>query len=59
MEETVFTAARRLVRDLNIDLNKGGIVTEDTQRSLHTLEREIIKQQTKDEQSKFIEDEKK
>jgi hypothetical protein len=57
-EETLFTAARRLVRDLNIDLQKGGIVTVDTQMSLHKLERQIVAQQQRDEQAKFIEESK-
>jgi hypothetical protein len=55
-EETLFTAARRLVRYLNIDLNKGGIVTVETQMALHSLEVQIVKQQTKDEQSRFLEE---
>jgi hypothetical protein len=55
-EETLFTAARRLVRDLNIDLQKGGIVTVETQMSLHKLEQQIVKQQRADEQAKFIAD---
>lgn len=58
MEETLFTAARRLVRDLNIDLQKGGIVTTETQMSLHRLERQIVAQQRADEQAKFMEKEK-
>lgn len=56
MEETLFTAARRLVRDLNIDLQKGGIVTTETQMSLHKLEVQIVKQQKRDEQAKFLEE---
>lgn len=56
MEETLFTAARRLVRDLNIDLGKGGIVTVETQMSLHKLEVQIVRQQKRDEQAKFIEE---
>lgn len=55
MEETLFTAARRLVRDLNIDLNHGGIVTVDTQKSLHLLEVQIVKLQKRDEREKFLE----
>jgi hypothetical protein len=58
-EETLFTAARRLVRDLNIDLGKGGIVTTDTQMSLHKLEVQIVKQQKRDEQARFLEEERK
>lgn len=58
MEETLFTAARRLVRDLNIDLGKGGIVTTETQMSLHKLEVQIVKQQKRDEQTRFLEEKK-
>ena len=36
-EETPFTAARRAVRDFNIDMNKGGIITVETQRTMETL----------------------
>lgn len=36
-EETLFTAARRAVRDFNIDMNKGGIITVETQRTMETL----------------------
>ena len=43
-EETLHTAARRVVRDMNIDLNKGGIVTVQTQRSLETLDRMVLKE---------------
>ena len=56
-DETLFTAARRLCRDLNIDLGKGGIVTVDTQMSLHKLEVQIVKQQKLDEQIRFLEEE--
>lgn len=57
-EESLLTAARRVVRFLNIDLNKGGIVTIDTQMALHTLEQQIVKLQKKEEQDKFLEEEK-
>lgn len=40
-EETIFTAARRAVRDFNIDMNKGGIITVETQRSMETLSRMV------------------
>ena len=43
------------MRDLNIDLGKGGIVTVETQMSLHRLERQIVKQQRRDEQDRFLE----
>lgn len=40
-EETLFTAARRALRDFNIDMNKGGIITVSTQQSMETLSRMI------------------
>jgi len=40
-EETLFTAARRVVRDFNIDMNKGGIITVDTQKSVETLDKQV------------------
>lgn len=40
-EETLLSAARRAVRDFNIDMNKGGIITVETQHSMHTLEQQI------------------
>lgn len=40
-EETLFTAARRAVRDFNIDMNKGGIITVETQRTMEQLSRMV------------------
>lgn len=52
-EETLFTAARRVVRDFNIDMNKGGIITVDTQKSVETLDKQV-RLQTEKEQLKEI-----
>lgn len=41
MEETLLTAARRAVRFYNIDMQKGGIITVETQMAFHTLEQQI------------------
>lgn len=38
MDETLLTAARRAVRNFNIDMNKGGIITEATEHALQTLD---------------------
>lgn len=41
-EETLLTAARRMVRDMNIDLQShGGIIRQVTQESLHTLDKQV------------------
>lgn len=41
-EETLFTAARRLMRFVNVDLNhNGGLLTEETQKALLDLERQV------------------
>jgi hypothetical protein len=43
-EETLHTAARRAVRDFNIDMNKGGIITVHTQQSMETLSQQVEKE---------------
>ena len=43
-DETVFTAARRLVRFLEIDLQKGGLIKEETEQALHTLRIQVEKE---------------
>lgn len=40
-EETLLTAARRVVRFFNIDMEKGGLVTEDTQQAISTLDKMV------------------
>jgi len=37
--ETLFTAARRVVRFFNIDMNKGGLMTTDTLHAVDTLDK--------------------
>ena len=39
--ETLLTASRRAVRDFNICLNKGGLIDEDLQRTMHTLDKMV------------------
>lgn len=39
--ETLLTASRRAVRFFNIDMNKGGIITVETQRAVETLDRMV------------------
>jgi hypothetical protein len=40
-EETLLTAARRVVRFMNIDQAKGGFTTDPTFEALHTLRRQL------------------
>lgn len=40
-EETLHSAARRVVRFFNIDMNKGGIITESTQHAIETLDAQV------------------
>lgn len=40
-EETLLSAARRVVRYFNIDMNKGGLITEETQQSVETLDKMV------------------
>lgn len=39
--ETLLSAARRAVRFFNIDMNKGGIITVETQQAIETLDRMV------------------
>lgn len=48
MDENLFTAARRLCRFINVDLNHGGLLSEDTERALVICEREIEKLRQKE-----------
>ena len=43
-EETLLSAARRVVRFFNIDMNKGGLITVDTQQAVETLDGEVRKE---------------
>ena len=40
-EETLLTAARRVVRFFNIDAAKGGFTTDATQQAIDTLDKEV------------------
>jgi hypothetical protein len=40
-QETLLTAARRLVRFLNIDLQRGGLITEETEKAITTLDKQV------------------
>lgn len=40
-KETLLSASRRVGRFMNIDMNKGGLVTEQTEIALLTLGREV------------------
>lgn len=46
-EETLFTAARRVVNYFNIDMNKGGLITEETQHAVETLDKMVRKEDAK------------
>lgn len=39
--ETLLSAARRVVRFFNIDMNGGGLMTVDTQQAVETLDRMV------------------
>jgi hypothetical protein len=41
MEETLLSAARRVVRFFNIDMNKGGLITEETQQAIEQLDFQV------------------
>ena len=43
-EETLLSAARRVVRFFNIDMNNGGLITVDTQQAVETLDGEVRKE---------------
>ena len=40
-EETLITAARRAVRFFTIDMNKGGLITVDTEQAMDTLDKQV------------------
>lgn len=43
MDETLFTAARRAIRDFDIDMGKGGgLMTIDTVKSMHILRAQVL-----------------
>lgn len=41
MEESLLTAARRVVRFFNIDAMHGGLISEQTQIAIDTLDRQV------------------
>ena len=43
-EETLLSASRRVLRFLDIDLNKGGFVTVETEAALDTLRIQIYRE---------------
>jgi len=40
-EETLLSASRRAVRFFDIDMSKGGVITEETEYAFHVLRREV------------------
>lgn len=44
-EETLLTAARRACRYFAIDMNKGGLIAEETERAMSTLDR-LVRRET-------------
>lgn len=50
MKETLLTAARRAVRFFNIDMQKGGIITQETQHAFFTLEQQIERETARQKQ---------
>jgi hypothetical protein len=53
-EETLLTAARRVVRFMNIDMNAGGLVTVDTQAAVETLDAQVRREAAR-QQTEYIE----
>lgn len=43
-EETLLSAARRVVRFFNIDMNGGGLITVETQAAIEVLDSEVRKE---------------
>jgi hypothetical protein len=43
-EETLLSAARRVVRNFNIDMNHGGLVSTQTQAAIDTLDNQVRKE---------------
>ena len=40
-EETLLSAARRVVRFFRIDMNKGGLITTETEQAFDTLDKMV------------------
>jgi hypothetical protein len=47
MDETLLSAARRVVRFFNIDMNKGGLITEETQQAIEQLDFQVRRETEK------------
>lgn len=52
MQETVFTAARRALRFFNIVMQHGGLVDREFEQAMSTLQKEVEKEQKKNEDSR-------
>jgi hypothetical protein len=46
-EETLFTAARRVLRCIRIDEAHGGMLSIETMKAIETLDKEVRKQSTR------------
>lgn len=62
-EETLFTAARRVVRNFNIDMNRGGLITVETESAVETLNKYVRLHETAEKaraaaEAKDVEDKK-
>lgn len=54
-EETLFTAARRAVRDFNIDMdNHGGLISVHTQQSMLTLSKKVEEETKRQKASNVV-----
>lgn len=42
MKEDLFTAARRALRDFSIDMDKGGLITPNTEQSMGLLRQQVL-----------------
>jgi len=47
-EETLFTAARRVVRFFNIDMRHGGLVSRETELAIETLNSQVLQKAAHD-----------
>jgi len=50
-EETLLSAARRVVRFFNIDMNKGGLMTVETQQAVEILDGQVRKEAARKDKS--------
>lgn len=54
-DETVTTAARRVVRFFRIDMEKGGIITVETQQAIETLDKMVRREDAAAKATKAME----